>query len=997
MANRSSRSPGQLARFDMSAGVSTDVPAYAVNTGQAAEALAAVAGNLSNQLGQMADKARRREGLLAGAAYGQAMGAPYLQQQQAIGTVSGGPWTEQAKALIRKEEGFETQPYWDVNAHRVGYGSDTVVSADGKVSRVTQGTRVTRADAERDLDYRLTQREGRQAQRQLAGIWDGLPDGAKAGLASVAYNYGSLPKDVVAAARTGDVGAIANAVAALPANKKRRGREAALIRGGGVAPAAEVADQVVTGSTTPAGDGEKVAPVLSTEPLALRRDGTIYGEAFDDAAMSSWSWRMQEGVHSELFNAQLEHADDPQAFAAAAEGVRDKYLKELPNDPMVREAFEQTFQRNTRAYGMNIAARHEASLRQEQEASFAAGYSAMSVDLERQAQVLGANPEGDAVIGERVAAMHRSIDGARQQGIITPARAEQYKEELALAAASGRVQGVFESLKTPDEKQAYATGLLDEWARNEGPLRGLPRATVKALSNTLFSEAQRLMAAGTTASKAEQSVVKGLIKDDLASLEAAGTGVADLTETKVRETLGADAAAAWGAAREQATKVYQATAGLEGDNEDEIMARLDLLAPKGGAAGYADQEEVFAAATKRAELVLKERAKDPLGQAARAGLIELQSIDTTSPDGISQSLARRGQQRQVVADAYGFLPPMFTPQEAAALKAQMLSTDPGVQTAVMTQMDVLSGSDGILAVKQQFGDDVVSRLQDWQGRLRYMTPDEMTGWLKAKADPRWREQVKPLVEKAEKEARKDSFDDVVGALDENWIYELQGPVDADTKRMLMGDYAMLVGDRFASVEDMDKAKQQALERLRKVWGTSNAFGESGGRLMLYPPEMHYPAVGGSRQYIADELATIATARGVEPDNIALISDAKTEAAVDRGELPGYLISVVNPETGLDELATDDKGRLLRHFFDPRAAQAKAATDAEETRRTMNDPWLVLSDDSAIGPIYPFGAGKVELEQRARRIREINAERGERLDEKRRRREMLRRDGIPGEN
>ena len=40
-----------------------------------------------------------------------------------------------AAGLLRRFEGFKSTPYWDVNADRVGYGSDTVTLADGTVKR----------------------------------------------------------------------------------------------------------------------------------------------------------------------------------------------------------------------------------------------------------------------------------------------------------------------------------------------------------------------------------------------------------------------------------------------------------------------------------------------------------------------------------------------------------------------------------------------------------------------------------------------------------------------------------------------------------------------------------------------------------------------------------------------------------------------------------------------------------------------------------------------
>ena len=136
-----------------------------------------------------------------------------------------------SEALLRKFEGFRESAYWDVNAHRVGYGSDTVTRADGTVEKVTPQTRVTREDAERDLARRTKEFAG-VAEKQIgADVWASLPNNAKAGITSVTYNYGSLPGSVVAAAKSGDPARIADAVAALPANPDRRRQEADIIRG----------------------------------------------------------------------------------------------------------------------------------------------------------------------------------------------------------------------------------------------------------------------------------------------------------------------------------------------------------------------------------------------------------------------------------------------------------------------------------------------------------------------------------------------------------------------------------------------------------------------------------------------------------------------------------------------------------------------------------------------------------------------------------------------
>lgn len=136
-----------------------------------------------------------------------------------------------AKSILRSAEGFRPEPYWDVNAWRIGYGSDTITLPDGSHKKVEPGMRISQADAERDLDYRLSEREGAQARNQIGPTWNNLPKNVQGALTSVAYNYGSLPDTVVEAVKSGSTEDIATAVAGLSANKSRRLKEAAIIRG----------------------------------------------------------------------------------------------------------------------------------------------------------------------------------------------------------------------------------------------------------------------------------------------------------------------------------------------------------------------------------------------------------------------------------------------------------------------------------------------------------------------------------------------------------------------------------------------------------------------------------------------------------------------------------------------------------------------------------------------------------------------------------------------
>jgi GH24 family phage-related lysozyme (muramidase) len=141
----------------------------------------------------------------------------------------------QAASIIKSFEGYREKPYWDVNAHRVGYGSDTITDpSTGQVRQVQKDDRIDRSQAEADLARRVP--EFQQRATQQAPSFARLPENVKAALTSVVYNYGSLPRSVAAAVETGDANAIASAVEGLGdhnggVNRDRRMKEAAIIRG----------------------------------------------------------------------------------------------------------------------------------------------------------------------------------------------------------------------------------------------------------------------------------------------------------------------------------------------------------------------------------------------------------------------------------------------------------------------------------------------------------------------------------------------------------------------------------------------------------------------------------------------------------------------------------------------------------------------------------------------------------------------------------------------
>lgn len=166
------------------------------------------------------------------------------------------PGQTAAADFLRRREGFREAPYYDVNAYRAGFGSDTTTLPDGTVVPVRQGMTVSREDAERDLARRIPEFERRAAAAIGEERFASLPPNAQAALISVAYNYGTLPGRIREAARSGDLAALSQAVAGLAGdnqgvNAGRRREEATMIAGGNaMAPGATPANAMLAPDAT---------------------------------------------------------------------------------------------------------------------------------------------------------------------------------------------------------------------------------------------------------------------------------------------------------------------------------------------------------------------------------------------------------------------------------------------------------------------------------------------------------------------------------------------------------------------------------------------------------------------------------------------------------------------------------------------------------------------------------------------------------------------------
>ena len=214
---------------------------------------------------QTADDNLKKANADVAGGYGTAPGGPPLNAtfSKYNGLLSGGD----VQGALRLSEGLRTDAYWDVNHWRTGYGSDTVTRADGTVEQVTQNTKITPADAERDLQRR-TAIAANTAAVVVGPVWGGMSPGAKSALTSVVYNYGHVPNDIAEAARSGNMAALSQALMKHSTdndgiNAQRRMAEARAVIGGNSSPSGPIS----LADYKPGEEAPPTAPTSSTDTM----------------------------------------------------------------------------------------------------------------------------------------------------------------------------------------------------------------------------------------------------------------------------------------------------------------------------------------------------------------------------------------------------------------------------------------------------------------------------------------------------------------------------------------------------------------------------------------------------------------------------------------------------------------------------------------------------------------------------------------------------------
>jgi GH24 family phage-related lysozyme (muramidase) len=113
-------------------------------------------------------------------------------------------WPELAAQFIGKNEGFTANASWDVNAYRLGFGTDKIIGADGKTRKVQPGDTTTVDAALKMLQYEVAtpykeRLVGSESYKISEETFNSLNNKQKAALISYVYNVGSLRQGIASA------------------------------------------------------------------------------------------------------------------------------------------------------------------------------------------------------------------------------------------------------------------------------------------------------------------------------------------------------------------------------------------------------------------------------------------------------------------------------------------------------------------------------------------------------------------------------------------------------------------------------------------------------------------------------------------------------------------------------------------------------------------------------------------------------------------------------
>ena len=360
-------------------------------------------------------------------------------------------------------------------------------------------------------------------------------------------------------------------------------------------------------------------PSSSGPALALRRGDTPMGEAYTAAQNRAISRRLPIEVTQQLDTLYEDHKDDPAELAAAFDEAENTVLGRIGqltgNDPESIAFAKQTFAKKRFGYEKSARAAEDARVRDGERADYDQTISDARSSLQKQAYRAANDEEAGESLSVSINENLASIESALDAGVISADVALRDRKHINDTVTLGSLDGTFDAMPDIDSKKDFVEGLKESWTNGDDLVKGLSLEQIQTLERKYQGAISSQYKAETATAKLQEQKMRGLVKDDLASIRSTGIGLSiddeALTFDQVKGVLGEELATNWQHNRQRQADLFKATSGLDVMSASDMQAHLQGLEPKAGTSGYTDQMAVHDTAQKEAQKILKQRKEDP--------------------------------------------------------------------------------------------------------------------------------------------------------------------------------------------------------------------------------------------------------------------------------------------------------------------------------------------------------------------------------------------------
>lgn len=229
----------------------------------------------------------------------------------------------------------------------------------------------------------------------------------------------------------------------------------------------------------------------------------------------------------------------------------------------------------------------------------------------------------------------------------------------------------------------------------------------------------------------------------------------------------------------------------------------------------------------------------------------------------------------------------------ADVRQGVASTDPEQFAAAMSKADLLERLAPVSFGAFEGGNAAREKLAVFRHLVNDlgMGGEDAAARILRMSDPAVKANQQVLKAEAAKFAKDLTVSQVTDAFDPGFFSSEPGAgIMPEQANGLLAEYREVAEDKFYEFGgDAGAAKAAALDDLKQRWNVSNISGAP--NLMRLPPEQHYPAIGGSFDYLREDAMKTAGDFAAKLDrkveNVAILATDKTRADIEAGRRPRY--------------------------------------------------------------------------------------------------------------